>query len=153
MSAKREPKAAPRNLPPKKQERFTEEEVAEALRTSRGFVSAAARKLACDPSTIRDYMERYPALRIVRHEAREEEKDVAELKLGQAIRNGEAWAICFYLKTQAKDRGYVERSEVVAVDLNDLAPEQQARVEAGEPLAEVLSARQAGGAASSADVN
>jgi hypothetical protein len=29
-----------------------------------------------------------------------------------AVLAGEAWAVCFYLKTQAKDRGYVERSEV-----------------------------------------
>jgi hypothetical protein len=25
---------------------------------------------------------------------------------------GEAWAVCFFLKTQAKHRGYVERQEL-----------------------------------------
>ena len=36
---------------------------------------------------------------------------MAELSLFKAIQTGEAWAVCFYLKTQGKDRGYVERYE------------------------------------------
>lgn len=35
--------------------------------------------------------------------------DNAESALNRAVINGEAWAVCFTLKTQAKDRGYVER--------------------------------------------
>jgi len=37
--------------------------------------------------------------------------DMAELKLLDAVVMGQPWAILFYLKTQGKDRGYVERSE------------------------------------------
>jgi hypothetical protein len=36
-------------------------------------------------------------------------KDDAESALYKAALAGEAWAVCFFLKTQAKDRGYVER--------------------------------------------
>ena len=38
--------------------------------------------------------------------------DTAELKLEQAIREGEPWAIQFQLKTKGRNRGYVERQEV-----------------------------------------
>jgi hypothetical protein len=43
-------------------------------------------------------------------------KDNAESALYSAVLGGEAWAVCFYLKTQAKDRGYVERQEMTGKD-------------------------------------
>ena len=43
-------------------------------------------------------------------------KDFAESKLHIAIGRGQAWAICFFLKCRAKDRGYVERSEVTGLN-------------------------------------
>ena len=97
--------------PPRKQEQFTVAEMAEALRESRGFVSAAARRLACDPLTVYNYMAKYPELVEVRKDAKEAEKDLAEMMLGKMIRDGNFPATCFYLKTQAKDRGYIERQE------------------------------------------
>lgn len=86
-------------------------EMTEALRESRGFVSAAARRLACDAQTVYNYMERYPELKEIRKEAKEAEKDLAEMMLGKMIRDGQFPATCFFLKTQARDRGYVERQE------------------------------------------
>ena len=92
-------------------EKFTKAEVADALLESRGFVSAAARRLACEAGTVYDYMNRYPELKEIRQEAREAEKDLAEMMLGKMIRDGQFPATCFYLKTQARDRGYIERQE------------------------------------------
>ena len=37
---------------------------------------------------------------------------MAELALYKAIQDGEGWAVCFYLKTQGKQRGYIERQEI-----------------------------------------
>jgi len=37
--------------------------------------------------------------------------DNAESALNRAVINGEAWAVCFTLKTQGKDRGYIERTQ------------------------------------------
>ena len=108
------PKSTPQKKggnPPRKQEQFTVKEMADALRESRGFVSATARRLACDPLTVYNYMERYPELVEIRKEAKEAEKDLAEMMLGKMIRDGQFPATCFYLKTQAKDRGYIERQE------------------------------------------
>jgi hypothetical protein len=33
------------------------------------------------------------------------------ISLYSAVLRGEAWAVCFFLKTQARDRGYVERQD------------------------------------------
>jgi len=38
--------------------------------------------------------------------------DVAEAALLRAIQKGEAWAVCFFLKCKAKQRGYSERTEI-----------------------------------------
>ena len=43
---------------------------------------------------------------------RERRIDTAEGKLWEAIEDGQAWAICFYLKTQAQHRGYLERQKI-----------------------------------------
>lgn len=104
------PESRPKR-PPRKKERFTVDQIAEALRASRGFISAAARRLACGTTTIYEYIDRHPELSQVRRDAREEQKDIAEIALAKAVQEGQAWAVCFYLKTQAKDRGYVQRSE------------------------------------------
>jgi hypothetical protein len=104
-------------LTPKKSAlRYSPEQVALAIRDGRGMLSVAARALGCTRQTVDNYLQRHPACRQARTEAKELLKDTAELQLVKAIQDGEAWAICFYLKTQAKDRGYVERAEVTGAD-------------------------------------
>ena len=93
-------------------QRYTQAEVTNALNQSKGMVTIAARILGCVPNTVQAYIDRYPDVREARQQEREAMTDVAELALYKAIQSGEAWAVCFYLKTQGKQRGYVERSEV-----------------------------------------
>lgn len=93
--------------------RFKKGQIEKAIRESKGMLVMAARKLGCDPSTIHNYLNRWPSLRDVARECNEAVNDMTESKLFDAIERGEAWAICFRLKCMAKDRGYVERSEVV----------------------------------------
>lgn len=95
-------------------ERYTPEQVAQALLDAHGFTSHAARRLGCCPNTIRKYLEKYPEVREARREARESMTDLAEAALYRAVTDGQAWAICFYLKCLAKQRGYVERVEIDA---------------------------------------
>lgn len=45
-------------------------------------------------------------------DAKEEQKDDAEDALQRAIRENNITALIFFLKTQCKDRGYIERSEI-----------------------------------------
>jgi predicted transcriptional regulator len=92
-------------------EKFTAEQIANALIEAKGFVSVAAKNLGCAPNTIRNYIKRYATCSQAVTDTREEMKDFAESKLFIEIKNGNITAIIFYLKTQAKDRGYVERQE------------------------------------------
>src|SRR5262245_25844795 len=92
--------------------RCRQAEVAEAVRSSRGLVTLAARRLGCDRHTVLRYAEDYPTVAAALSDAREQQIDVAEAKLFQAIDEGELAAIQFYLRTVGRHRGYSERHEV-----------------------------------------
>ena len=72
-------------------------------------------------STIYRMMERHPDVAEAVDEARDYTTDIAEAALYRAIRRGEPWAVQFYLKTQGKRRGYVERTEVDDLRMPDLS--------------------------------
>lgn len=91
--------------------KFTQAEMIDALKATRGTVSLAADRLGCDPDTVYRYMKRYPKVKAVVTQYRKRRVDMAELKLDAAINNGEPWAIALVLKTLGKKRGYVERVE------------------------------------------
>ena len=95
-----------------RQPRFTDDQVAEALRSTGGIRSDAAALLKCSPSTIKRYIDRSEALATIASEVVEHVIDLAELKLVEAINAGNLTAIMFYLKTKGKHRGYTERHEV-----------------------------------------
>lgn len=91
--------------------RFKPEKVIEALKATRGMVALAAEKLECDRNTIYNYIEQYPEIREVVDAQRDKVIDIAELKLEEAVRNGQPWAIAFTLKTIGKKRGYTEKED------------------------------------------
>jgi hypothetical protein len=120
-----------------KTERFSVEQIEAALRASAGIRSAAAVKLGCSPTTIANYLERYPALREVEAEILDQNLDLAETKLLTAIRDGNLTAVIFYLKTKGKARGYTERAEVTGadggpIDVTKLSDEELERIARGE---------------------
>jgi hypothetical protein len=91
--------------------KLTVASVEKALRDSDGNIACTARAFGCTRSAVYNFIQRYTRLQEVLKDCRETMKDEAESSLSRAIRNGDAWAICFFLKTQAKDRGYVEKSD------------------------------------------
>ena len=93
-------------------DRYTTEQVIDALRKTRGLISLAATALGCEPQTVRSYVKRYPTVATALREERERMTDIAEASLYQQIKDGQGWAVCFYLKTIGKERGYVERAQV-----------------------------------------
>jgi hypothetical protein len=105
-------------IPERKQpyRKFTPEQMIKALEESRGLIAPAARALGCSRDTIRTYLEEYTAVAQAKLDQHEAVKDMAENALYAAILRGEAWAICFYLKCRAKDRGYVERAELTGTN-------------------------------------
>jgi len=103
----------------------TKEEVIQAVRATRGGVYQAARNLGVHASVLYDYAKRWPEILDVIREERGLLIDTAESKLHEAVNNGEAWAICFFLKTQGKSRGYVEKTQFVGDSDNPIKHEHE----------------------------
>jgi hypothetical protein len=97
---------------PPKWHRLTEAQIADALEKSAGIMSVAAERLGVDRSTICRRAQKSQRLRNVIDAATERTMDVAEAALLRAVQKGEAWAVCFFLKCKAKQRGYSERTEI-----------------------------------------
>jgi len=82
-----------------------------ALRETQGLLTLAARKAGVSYTTINRYVGEFPSVAAAVHEAKESMLDFAEGKLMENIRAGDNACIIFYLKTQGKGRGYIERTE------------------------------------------
>jgi hypothetical protein len=95
-----------------KRRRLSAEEVAEAILKSAGLLTAAAAQLGVNRRTVWNFVRRYESCRRAVEDALESIKDLAESRLYNAIREGQAWAICFFLKTRAQDRGYSEKPKI-----------------------------------------
>lgn len=97
-------------------QRYTATQVADTLQESNGLVGVAAERLGCTRRTVQRYIERYETVAQARDDARDNLTDTVEGKLIEKIKGGDTTAIIFYLKTQAKNRGYVERQEVTGAE-------------------------------------
>jgi len=86
-------------------------EITDALKATHGFVSFAARKLGMGSSALCERVKKNPELQRVIEECHEENLDLGEVKLLEAVNKCEGWAVCFLLKTKGKKRGFVERVE------------------------------------------
>ena len=61
-------------------------------------------------------MDKYATVKQAIIDEKDSLKDMAENELLRQIRDGNTTATIFFLKTQAKDRGYVERQEYTGAD-------------------------------------
>ena len=93
---------------PGSEEKWTPQEIIDALSESGGIVTAAASRLSCSRQTIYHYMKRHKAVRDAVVDGREKTLDIAEGALLRLIRDGNVAATIFYLKTQGRGRGYSE---------------------------------------------
>jgi len=89
--------------------KFTSTEIIEAIKEARGFVTVAASKLGCSRTTMYIYLKKYATAATALEDEREKRHDFVESKLMSAINGDNITAIIFYLKTQCKERGYIER--------------------------------------------
>jgi hypothetical protein len=83
-------------------------EVESKLRELSGNVAVTAQAFGVSRTAIYNFIHKHGLYEVVQ-EARESMTDIAETSLKRAVINGEAWAVCFTLKTLGKSRGYVER--------------------------------------------
>lgn len=105
-----------------------------------GNVAAIAKKYNVSRRTVLRFADRHPEVNDALYEAREAMLDMAESSLYRRVLAGESWAVCFFLKTQGRKRGYIERGETfnLNVNLDKLTIEQLERLAAGEHPSLVL---------------
>jgi hypothetical protein len=97
-------------------QRYTAQQVIDALRLTHGLVSLTARYLRCDAETVQNYCKRYPTVKAAKEAARGELLDLAKCKLWESVQRGEAWGISLVLRTLGRERGYVDRQEITGKD-------------------------------------
>lgn len=107
---------------------LTAELVDAKLREYNGNMAAVGRHFGVTRQAVWDFVNKREKLKAVTIDVREAMKDNAESALYSAVLNGEAWAVCFFLKTQAKDRGYVEQQQLVGKDGERLAVDLRVEV-------------------------
>jgi hypothetical protein len=113
--AKAKPAPAPNPAPSKGGRPLavdSEEVVAAALRSCKGYLYLTAARLRVTTRTVENYLIRWPALREIVEEEQGSFLDLAELSLMTEVGKGTGWAICFLLKTKGKKRGYVEKQQI-----------------------------------------
>ena len=113
--------------------KYTDEEIAQALKDALGIITKAALKLGADRGSIAERVRRSEYLRNAWKEAKETALDLCEDRLLAGINNGEPWAIKYMLSTQGGERGYKERREVeirrpAGSDLSDVPTSEIERI-------------------------
>jgi len=96
--------------------KVTAAQAAQAIENKKGFITQAAKQLGISRRQLHRLVNLHPTVKEALADAREEMKDFTESKMYQAIADGNPTMIIFYAKTQMKDRGYVERQEIVGRD-------------------------------------
>jgi len=84
----------------------------EIYRSCMGVLSTACKKYGCERKTIYNAIKADEEFRKDLEDIKEERLDFAESALLKRIKDDDTTAIIFYLKTQGRDRGYIERHDV-----------------------------------------
>lgn len=85
--------------------------IAEALRATGGFISQAAKKLNTSQPNLTQRIKKSQYLKDELESIKDAYLDLAEHALITKLKSGDLGAICFYLKCQGKNRGYIERQD------------------------------------------
>ena len=96
-----------------------------ALAANSGIVASACRAANVSRMTYYRYYNEDPDFKEKADDVKELQKDFAESLILKKMKEGDTTMIIFYAKTQMKDRGYVERKELVGKDGEDLVRQQE----------------------------
>lgn len=105
-------------------EAYTDEQIAKALIANRGLQYLAADALGMNYSHLSVRIGESEYLKNIKVQCVQKRLDVAEKGLSELTEEKELGAICFFLKTIGKSRGYVE-SNHITVDPQTLKQHQQ----------------------------
>jgi hypothetical protein len=89
--------------------------IEQAIVKAFGNLSTAAKSLAVERATLYKWIDQ-EGLEEAVQEGRNKRLDFAESMLDKGMQEGNMTAVIFYLKTQGKSRGYVERQEITGAD-------------------------------------
>jgi|TARA_R110001599_G_scaffold313631_1_gene521495 hypothetical protein len=92
--------------------KYTEAQIKDALTKAGGFISIACKSLNCTRRTIYNYIDKFPELKDIVKDIREQYLDIAEAALIKNVKDGKSSDIKYFLNTQGKKRGYIEKSEL-----------------------------------------
>ena len=92
----------------------------EALKQSNGVVTTAIQSVKMHRSTFYNWMKEDEDFKQEVDDIRESALDFVESKMFERIENGSDTMIIFFLKTQGKKRGYIERTQL---DVHNTAPD------------------------------
>ncbi len=82
-----------------------------ALRDSMGIIATACEAVGISRETYRNWKNKDPEFRQRAEDIEEDQIDVVESKLLEAVKRGDLTAIIFYMKTKGKKRGYSEKAQ------------------------------------------
>ncbi len=95
-------------------------ELLTAIQNNEGSVVEIATKFGITPRGLRKRIQENPDLKEAQLEARERLVDIAQSKLGDAVRRGDAWAVKFTLETWGKSRGFTKQIQVDSNTENEI---------------------------------
>lgn len=98
------------------------------ITNSGGNKTVVAQRLGISRSTVYEYVKRWDEVAEAFHEAKEGEKDFVESQILKRIVEGSDTMTIFYAKTQMKDRGYVERTEIDVRGIDEEIEHELARL-------------------------
>ena len=75
-------------------------------------VSVACKKISISRNTFYLWVKDYPEFKQAVEDQKEADKDFVETQIRRQILEGNTTMLIFYAKTQMKDRGYIEKSEI-----------------------------------------
>lgn len=98
-----------------------------ALQKSMGVATQACEMVGCDRATYYEYLREDPAFAAAVADVKNIALDFAESKLFKNIESQDPASIFFFLKTQGKARGYIERTEQ-RIQVEDLSGKSDAEL-------------------------
>ena len=90
----------------------TAKQLIEAIKEAQGYVTKASAVLGVSRKTFYNYLNKYVSAQEALEDARAARHEWVESKLMKLINDDNVAGIIFYLKTQGKHLGYVERQEI-----------------------------------------
>lgn len=119
--------------------KYKPEDIATAILTHRGDLVDAAAAVGCTVRTFYNYRDEYPIVAEAMDETKKRTHNHVRNKLLELIDAGNVAATIFWLKTQGKDEGWVERTELTGADGRAVELEHKGKTHGdAEHLAAVL---------------